>query len=114
MLVDGAGELREDADCLKNYRSDSDVCRDFKHDAANVFKSLVGSSPRFNDFSSQIGSILNRQTAARIHRTQKSHYKHIKRPCNHLEDSSALTGAGFKALDFAPAEKCQSTSLEGS
>lgn len=55
VLVDGAVELREGADCLKKRRSDTIVLRDFKHFAANVLKSLVGGDERFKEFTTQVG-----------------------------------------------------------
>jgi hypothetical protein len=55
VLVDGAVELREGANCLKKRRSDTIVLRDFKHYAANVLKSLVGNDSRFKEFTTQVG-----------------------------------------------------------
>lgn len=68
VLVDGAVELREGAECLKNYRPDTEVFRDFKHYAANVFKSLVGNSERFKEFSSRMGT-----TRSVIQQTELAH-----------------------------------------
>jgi hypothetical protein len=68
VLVDGAVELREGAECLKNRRSDTIVLRDFKHYAANVLKSLVGSDERFKAFNAEVG-----KTRAAIQQTELAH-----------------------------------------
>jgi hypothetical protein len=68
VLVDGAVELREGADCLKKHRTDTIVLRDFKHYAANVLKSLVGNDERFKAFSTQVG-----QTRSTVQQTELAH-----------------------------------------
>ena len=68
VLVDGAPELREGAECLKNQREDTIVLRDFKHYAANVVKSLIGSDERFKEVGGKIGS-----TRSSIQQTELAH-----------------------------------------
>lgn len=68
VLVDGAVELRDGAKCLKNRRSDTIVLRDFKHYAANVFKSLIGSHERFKAFHAELG-----KTRSAIQQTELAH-----------------------------------------
>jgi hypothetical protein len=68
VLVDGAVELREGADCLKTGGSETIVLRDFKHYAANVVKSLIGNDERFQEFSSKVG-----QTRSAIQQTELAH-----------------------------------------
>ncbi len=65
---DGALELREAALSLKNQRDDLVVIRDFKHFAANVMKSLVGQTPRFEEFSAEVG-----RTRSAIQQTELAH-----------------------------------------
>lgn len=55
VLVDAAPELRDGAKCLKSQRSDMIVLRDFKHDAANVLKSLFGNDECFQEVGGKIG-----------------------------------------------------------
>lgn len=68
VLVDGATELREGAQCLKNRREDTIVLRDFKHYAANVVKSLIGNDERFKEVGGKIGS-----TRSAIQQTELAH-----------------------------------------
>ena len=68
VLIDGAAELREGAKCLKNRRHDTIVLRDFKHHAANVMKSLLGSDERFQQVGGKIGS-----TRSAIQQTELAH-----------------------------------------
>ena len=68
VLIDGAVELREGAECLKKRRADTLVLRDFKHYAANVLKSLLGNDERFKAFSTQVG-----QTRSAIQQTELAH-----------------------------------------
>jgi len=68
VLVDGAAELREGAQCLKNRREDMIVLRDFKHYAANVVKSLIGNDERFKEVSGKIGC-----TRSTIQQTELGH-----------------------------------------
>jgi len=68
VLVDGAVELREGAQCLKNRREDMIVLRDFKHYAANVVKSLIGNDERFKEVCGKIGS-----TRSAIQQTELAH-----------------------------------------
>jgi hypothetical protein len=68
VLVDGAAELRDGAECLKNQREDMLVIRDFKHYAANVLKSLVGNDPAFKEVTSHMGT-----TRSAIQQTELAH-----------------------------------------
>ena len=68
VLVDGAAELREGAQCLKSRREDMIVLRDFKHYAANVVKSLIGNDERFKEVGGKIGS-----TRSAIQQTELAH-----------------------------------------
>jgi len=68
VLVDGAVELREGAQCLKKRRADMLVLRDFKHYAANVVKSLIGNDERFQEVSGKVGS-----TRSSIQQTELAH-----------------------------------------
>jgi len=68
VLVDGAVELREGAQCLKKRRTDVLVLRDFKHYAANVVKSLIGNDERFQEVGGKIGS-----TRSSIQQTELAH-----------------------------------------
>jgi hypothetical protein len=55
VLCDGAVELRESVDVLCDEHHTTDVLRDFKHVAANRFKSLIGKSARFAEFTAEMG-----------------------------------------------------------
>ena len=68
VLVDGAVELREGAECLKNRGEEVLVLRDFKHYAANVVKSLIGNDERFQEVGGKIGS-----TRSSIQQTELAH-----------------------------------------
>ena len=68
VLVDGAVELREGAQCLKNRRKDLLVLRDFKHYAANVLKALIGNDERFKEVGGKIGT-----TRSSIQQTELAH-----------------------------------------
>lgn len=68
VLVDGAVELRDGAKSLEKRRSDTIVLRDFKHFAANVLKSVVGSDTRFESVTSAIG-----KTRSAIQQTELAH-----------------------------------------
>ncbi len=68
VLVDGAAELRDGAECLKTRRADTIVLGDFKHKAANVLKSVVGGDQRFAQFQTQVG-----QTRSAIQQTELAH-----------------------------------------
>lgn len=68
VVVDGAVELRDGAECLKDEREDTIVLRDFKHYAANVVKSLIGKDERFQEVSGKIGS-----TRSAIQQTELAH-----------------------------------------
>jgi hypothetical protein len=68
VLIDGATELRDGAECLKNRRSDTIVLRDFKHYAANVMKSLLGNDQRFQEVTGKIG-----KTRSAIQQTELAH-----------------------------------------
>jgi hypothetical protein len=67
-LVDGAAELRDGAEVLKSPRADTIVLGDFKHNAANVLKSVVGGDERFAEFQTQVG-----QTRSAIQQTELAH-----------------------------------------
>lgn len=68
ILCDGAVELREGAECLKNLRSDTFVLQDFKHKAANYLRKLLEKDERFVAFSSQLG-----RTRSAIQQTELAH-----------------------------------------
>ena len=68
VLVDGAAELRNGAECLKNQREDTIVLRDFKHYTANVLKSLIGNDERFKEVGSKISL-----TRSAIQQTELAH-----------------------------------------
>jgi hypothetical protein len=68
VVVDGAVELREGAECLRKRRADVLVLRDFKHYAANVVKSLIGQDARFQEVSGKIGV-----TRSSIQQTELAH-----------------------------------------
>lgn len=55
VLSDGAVELREGAECLKNQGPETVVLQDFKHKAATFLKAMVGKTERFGQFYSQMG-----------------------------------------------------------
>jgi hypothetical protein len=68
VLCDGAVELRDGAECLKNRRADTIVLQDFKHKAAIFLKAAVGDHPRFAEFNSQLG-----KTRSAIQQTELAH-----------------------------------------
>jgi hypothetical protein len=68
LLVDGAVELRESAQVLEKQGKSVLVLRDFKHQAANVLKNVVGKNPRFDQFLSLIG-----RTRFAIQQTELAH-----------------------------------------
>lgn len=68
VLTDGAVELREGAECLKNKRSDTIVLQDFKHKAANFLKRLLGKEERFAKFNAMVG-----KTRSAIQQTELAH-----------------------------------------
>lgn len=68
VLSDGAPELREGAKCLQEQREDTLVLGDFKHQAANELKALLGKDERFQEVSSKIGT-----TRAAIQQTELAH-----------------------------------------
>lgn len=68
VLVDGAVELREGADCLKKRRPDTEVFRDLKHVAANRLESLLAKQTRFQQFLAQLG-----KTRSSIQQTELAH-----------------------------------------
>lgn len=65
VLVDGAVELREGAEILRESRPDTLILGDFKHRAANLLKSLVGKSESFTRFTTLVG-----QTRCAIQQTE--------------------------------------------
>jgi len=68
VLVDGAVELREGAECLQKRREDMLILGDFKHHAANVLKKIVGDDKQFSKFTSQVGC-----TRSAIQQTEVGH-----------------------------------------
>jgi hypothetical protein len=68
VLADGAVELRDGAECLKNQRSDTIVLQDFKHKAANFFEALIGKGERFAEFNTLLG-----RTRSAIQQTELAH-----------------------------------------
>lgn len=68
VLADGAVELRDGAESLKNQRSDTIVLQDFKHKAANFFKALIGKDERFAEFTTLLG-----KTRSAIQQTELAH-----------------------------------------
>jgi len=68
ILSDGAVELRESAVVLKTQRTDCITLQDFKHKAANFLETALGQSPRFTDFTAEVG-----RTRAAIQQTELAH-----------------------------------------
>jgi hypothetical protein len=68
VLTDGAVELRDGAECLKNQRSDMITLQDFKHKAANFLQRLVGRGERFAEFNTLLG-----RTRSAIQQTELAH-----------------------------------------
>ena len=68
VLSDGAVELREPVESLKNRRSDTIMLQDFKHKAANFLKALLSKNKRFAEFTTQIG-----RTRSAIQQTELAH-----------------------------------------
>jgi hypothetical protein len=68
VLCDGAVELREGAENLKNGGGKTLVVQDFKHKAAIFLKSLLDHSPRFAEFNTAMG-----KTRSAIQQTEMAH-----------------------------------------
>ena len=68
VLTDGAVELREPVESLKNSRSDTITLQDFKHKAANFLKALLGNNERFAELNTLIG-----KTRSAIQQTELAH-----------------------------------------
>lgn len=68
VVIDGAVELREGAVVLQKHRKNTLILGDFKHYAANVLKRIIGGSPAFVQFTSQVGS-----TRSAIQQTELGH-----------------------------------------
>lgn len=68
VLSDGAVELREPVESLKNRRSDTITLQDFKHKAANFLKGLLSKNERFAEFTTRIG-----RTRSAIQQTELAH-----------------------------------------
>ena len=68
VVTDGAVELREGAVVLQNRRENMLILGDFKHFAANVLKKIIGGSPAFERFTSQVGA-----TRSAIQQTELGH-----------------------------------------
>lgn len=69
VIVDGAVELREGAEPLKEKRGNMVILNDFKHFASNVLKNLFGQSERFKDFTAKLG-----QTRSAVQQTEMAHF----------------------------------------
>ena len=69
IVVDGACELRDGAEILSQRRENTLILGDFKHHAANVLKRIVGHSPLFASFNSQVGA-----TRSAVQQTELSHF----------------------------------------
>ena len=65
---DGAGELHEGAQSLKNGGVETVLVRDFKHYLANQFEALIGNTPRFSEFIKQVTT-----TRSAVQQTELSH-----------------------------------------
>lgn len=68
VLCDGAVELRDGAESLKNKGCGTIVVQDFKHKAATFLKSQLEKCPRFAAFNAAIG-----KTRSAIQQTELSH-----------------------------------------
>jgi len=68
VVVDGAVELREGAEVLHKRRENTIILNDFKHQAANVLKKIVGDDERFAAVTSQVGG-----TRSAIQQTELGH-----------------------------------------
>ena len=68
ILCDGAPELRDGAECLKQKRSDTIVLNDFKHKCANFFKAMLAKDERFAEFTTLLG-----RTRSGIQQTELGH-----------------------------------------
>lgn len=68
VLCDGAVELRESVDVLCDEEHEVVVLRDFKHVAANRFKSMIGRSKEFLAFQAELG-----KTRSRVQQTELAH-----------------------------------------
>lgn len=68
VLTDGAVELREPVEQLKNRRSDTISLQDLKHKAANLFKALLSKDDHFAEFNALIG-----RTRSAIQQTELAH-----------------------------------------
>lgn len=68
VLTDGAVELRDPVESLKNSRSDTIALQDFKHKAANFLKALLNNNEGFAEFGRQIG-----RTRSAIQQTELAH-----------------------------------------
>ena len=68
VLCDGAVELRESVDVLRDDDHEVVVLRDFKHFAANRFESMIGRTERFKSFQSLMG-----KTRCQIQQTELAH-----------------------------------------
>lgn len=68
VLSDGAVELRDSAVALKTQRTDCITLQDFKHKAANFLETALAQTPRFSEFTAQVG-----RTRAAIQQTELAH-----------------------------------------
>ncbi len=69
IVVDGACELRDGAEILQKRRDSMLILGDFMHRAANVLKNVVGNSPAFASFNSQVGA-----TRSAVQQTELGHF----------------------------------------
>lgn len=67
IVCDGAVELRDAAECLKNKGYAPVLLQDPKHKAANLFKALLSGDERFTEFMARVG-----QTRSAIQQTELS------------------------------------------
>ena len=71
LISDGAVELRDGAtmcEALQQNGKQTIVLGDFKHQAANVLKNIIGKDERFRDFSTRLG-----RTRSAIQQTELAH-----------------------------------------
>lgn len=69
ILTDGAVELREPAEQLKNRRKSPIVIRDLKHVLSNQLEALLANHPKFQEFTCQAS-----QTRSAVQQTELAHF----------------------------------------
>ena len=88
VITDGASELRDSVETLRNQRKNTILLSDFKHFAANVLKKVVGGDERFGEFTSQTG-----RTRSAIQQTELAHLTPVSpRPKARFMNLSATLG----------------------